>query len=166
METHLTFLELSVFNLDKIYLATIKLKPNKEIGQRATLKLSLIELQYRFCTSPSHLWKKIIVSFSRLSLKIFVWLNDSLWNIYFKKAVLSCASSRFTCQLFPRELVKVNLKKIAKKSDAVLTEVNELEETLDGVSKTLDRLHNRLRPYALQFTSNPIYYIHVYIIIS
>ena len=31
-ETHLKFLELSVFNLNKIYLATIKLKSNREIG--------------------------------------------------------------------------------------------------------------------------------------
>ena len=43
MCTHLKCLELSVFNLNKIYLATIKLKANKEIGQRATLKFSLLE---------------------------------------------------------------------------------------------------------------------------
>ena len=41
-ETHLKCLE-DVFNLNKIYLATIKLKSDKEIGQRATLKFPFIE---------------------------------------------------------------------------------------------------------------------------
>ena len=31
-ETYLKFLELTVFNFNKIYLATIKLKSNREIG--------------------------------------------------------------------------------------------------------------------------------------
>ena len=40
---YLKSLELSVFSYNKIYLENIKLKTNKEIGQRATLKLSLRE---------------------------------------------------------------------------------------------------------------------------
>ena len=40
---HLKYIELSVFNLNKIYLSTIKQKSNKEIGQRATHKFSLHE---------------------------------------------------------------------------------------------------------------------------
>ena len=42
-ETYLKCLELSVFNFNEIYLATIKLKTNKEIGQRATVNISLFE---------------------------------------------------------------------------------------------------------------------------
>ena len=40
---YLKCLELSVFSFNEIYLETIKLKANKEIGQRATLKFSLLE---------------------------------------------------------------------------------------------------------------------------
>ena len=40
---YLKYLELSVFSFNKIYLETIKLKTNKEIGQRATLKFYPLE---------------------------------------------------------------------------------------------------------------------------
>ena len=43
-ETRLKCIEIKCFDLNKIYLATIKLKTNKEIGQRATLKFSLLKL--------------------------------------------------------------------------------------------------------------------------